>query len=547
MEATSFLPQSLSSDELDILVDDSSPVFSGRQMRGRFEGMKTRVAAGTAVVCALGCVAALRHQPATVQSSTAFLHNTLELDGFPPQAASRSLLKPVEGMHDGNLCDASEELYGGLCYKRCDLLTHAQAPIRTSSWTCCEGHPCSFSNQRGSIGTSLLCNGYDVDGKGGCPHKPGACLLDEELHLGVCYKKCSILTEGVFPNRVAAATCCKTKGLGCLDIRNDKTSDSFAVGGGAGDHDGSTPNQAHLPMQSLTEAGDGVVITSSTTVKPASSQFVADAHFEPEEHLHDGNVCDDQEEQYGGLCYKKCGLLTSGAAPIRTSSWTCCKSRPCTLFNQMGSIGHSLICNGYDISATGACPHKPGACLVDEEMELGVCYKKCSLLTSGAFPYRLTAVTCCKEHGLGCLNPRNDMTSDAFNVGGDRHHSKAHLPDEALTEAGVKQQPEEPVAVVAAPVAPVVPQAVGLSVPPPAVATASPATVAVVAQPQQPQQAPVAAPPAPAMKATVFGARPLGSALPKPKVVDESGEQQQAFKAQEAQKAVAAMIRAMKK
>merc|ERR1740122_917184 len=72
-------------------------------------------------------------------------------------------------------------------------------------------------------------------------------------------------------------------------------------------------------------------------------------------------------------------------------------------------------------------------------MVLGVCYAKCSLLTNGAFPYRMTAATCCKGHGLGCLNPWNARTSDAFDKGGGGHSdgfSDAHLPDQSLTEAG---------------------------------------------------------------------------------------------------------------
>lgn len=61
--------------------------------------------------------------------------------------------------------------------------------------------------------------------------------------------------------------------------------------------------------------------------------------LKPLELLDDGNVCDTNEELFGGLCYKKCSLLTTGEAPIRTSAWTCCASHPCTPFNEHGKVG----------------------------------------------------------------------------------------------------------------------------------------------------------------------------------------------------------------
>merc|ERR1712107_307734 len=162
-------------------------------------------------------------------------------------------LKPEENMNDGNVCADNEELYGGLCYGKCAVLTNGEAPIRTSSWTCCESHPCGLVNQRGSVGTTLLCNGYDVSGDDACPHKPGACLENEEMHLGICYEKCSLLTNGEFPHRFAAASCCKVKGLGCLSFRNVKTSPAFDKGGAEGDRSAATPSVAHGPLESLTE------------------------------------------------------------------------------------------------------------------------------------------------------------------------------------------------------------------------------------------------------------------------------------------------------
>jgi hypothetical protein len=164
-----------------------------------------------------------------------------------------SAIIPVENMHDGNTCGDDEELLAGLCYRQCSLLAPGY-PKRTSAWTCCR-EPCSMSlgDWRHDFG---VCSGFSVAGTNGqsCPHKPGACLANEEMLLGECFKSCSILTNGEYPNRVAAATCCKVEGVMCFNPMEDDTSPSYAVGGGAGDGDPNTPSSAHAPMTSLTEA-----------------------------------------------------------------------------------------------------------------------------------------------------------------------------------------------------------------------------------------------------------------------------------------------------
>merc|ERR1712187_147741 len=110
------------------------------------------------------------------------------------------------------------------------------------------------------------CKAFDVNGRGGCPHAKGACLIDEEFWLGVCYKKCAILTQGAYPHRSSHISCCTSRRIGeCLPHTvNVKTSDLFGVGGGSGDGHRSTPARVHGPMPSLTETG-GIVSTPSET------------------------------------------------------------------------------------------------------------------------------------------------------------------------------------------------------------------------------------------------------------------------------------------
>jgi len=166
---------------------------------------------------------------------------------------------PVEDLHDGNFCDDDEEMLGKLCYKKCSLLTDGKYPTRSTAWSCCAGGEggkgkCGLFNQKMS---PWICGGFDVSGDragNGCPHPAGACLDNEEVHLGRCYKKCSDLTDGKYPTRIAAATCCKsTEKWKCLDLRNVKTRTAFDVGGGKGDGDKRTPSSPHWPMREVTE------------------------------------------------------------------------------------------------------------------------------------------------------------------------------------------------------------------------------------------------------------------------------------------------------
>jgi len=164
-------------------------------------------------------------------------------------------------------------------------------------------------------------------------------------------------------------------------------------------------------------------------------------------NLTDGNACPDDEEAHAGLCYKKCSLLT-GDHPIRTSAYSCCREHPCTLLNQRISL---KMCSGFDVAGESegrGCPHRRGACYVDEEMHADRCYKRCSLLTGGEYMFRSAAQTCCKYSPLKsimpCLDPNNTNTSKAFAAGGGElepgHNASegaatSHLPKIEAAEA----------------------------------------------------------------------------------------------------------------
>lgn len=178
----------------------------------------------------------------------------------------------------------------------------------------------------------------------------------------------------------------------------------------------------------------------------------------PQERLDDGNPCNDDEELHAGLCYEKCSALTMGAYVYRQSAWTCCNKEVCGAFSLLTGKcckHHMGFCTGFDIAGfqegQNVCPHKPGACLTNEELFLDVCYMKCSLLTANKYPYRVAAATCCQSRKLDCLIQDakgvkgKSVTRADFNVGGgscssvseDQPNStdcKPHEPLERLTE-----------------------------------------------------------------------------------------------------------------
>jgi len=156
----------------------------------------------------------------------------------------------------GHMCAEYEENLAGLCYTKCSILAGPEYPHRGSPWTCCADSPCRWGAFKHGFG-ALLCTGYAVAGTAGksCPHRFPSCrsigllgLLIKELFMNMCYKTCKELTDGMYPHRTAAATCCKERStLSCMNPMNAKTRASFNVGGGKGDGDPNTPSGAHIP------------------------------------------------------------------------------------------------------------------------------------------------------------------------------------------------------------------------------------------------------------------------------------------------------------
>jgi len=197
--------------------------------------------------------------------------------------------------------------------------------------------------------------------------------------------------------------------------------------------------QASSPLNqasTATVAAPAVAAAATTPFSAANSQLA------PKEALSDGNKCPDDEEEYpasGGTCFKKCATLTGGTHPIRTSPFSCCAARPCSIAN---SQVHMNFCGGFDVagdSENGGCPSSEGACLSNEELFDGVCYKKCSAFDA-TYYHRVAPNICCKTKGYRCLMPSNIKFSATFATGGGSGDSNAatptgpHLPLKELTE-----------------------------------------------------------------------------------------------------------------
>lgn len=158
--------------------------------------------------------------------------------GADPSAATPAVPTPAPVELQ---CRESEEMFQGLCYRTCRSLTFGQYPMRSAPNACCRQKPCLLPTEFDIKGL-LPCQGYAVNARGKCPHGPGQCEDNEELIGDQCYKQCALLTNGAYPFRIDAVSCCQTKPP-CFNIFHVKTDSGigpcsgFSVGGGVTDVD----------------------------------------------------------------------------------------------------------------------------------------------------------------------------------------------------------------------------------------------------------------------------------------------------------------------
>jgi len=114
-------------------------------------------------------------------------------------------------------------------------------------------------------------------------------------------------------------------------------------------------------------------------------------NLRPNVDLHNGNRCSDDEEDFLGLCYKKCDYFAEGKYPFRISAWQCCNHQPpCRFGDYIMTQGQP--CSGFGVlgdSMGNGCPHSPGGCFKDEELFGDICYLAAVSLPMGSCPTAL--------------------------------------------------------------------------------------------------------------------------------------------------------------
>jgi len=143
------------------------------------------------------------------------------------------------------------------------------------------------------------------------------CGENEEMLAGLCYRKCSLLTDGQYPQRLASNACHKDAAEG---------HDSMAIHKGLAACEGFN---------------------------------VGDEELCP--HAPFIGSCDLNEELHAGACYKKCMLLTNGELTVRSGSNTCCDEAPCTASSKSKASG--IGCEGFGVGGAlqpgHQCAHPP--------------------------------------------------------------------------------------------------------------------------------------------------------------------------------------------
>lgn len=109
-----------------------------------------------------------------------------------------------------------------------------------------------------------------------------ACARDEEELGGLCYKNCSLLTNGLYQYRSSAFQCCEDKACAPFNYQVSspiRMCSGFSIGGDV--------------------IGGGCP--------------------------HPPGRCLHNEEFFHGICYKSCEVLTGGIYPHRSAPFACCK------------------------------------------------------------------------------------------------------------------------------------------------------------------------------------------------------------------------------
>lgn len=215
-------------------------------------------------------------------------------------------------------CPNDAEFHANYCYKKCAILTKRRYPYRLNSITCCKS-----STDCGVEGMINPDYGQIVS-----PRRSNGCRPDEEFESGLCYKACTLLTNGQYPFRVDERTCCKKSGYWqCHFPHNRKRSRYFNVGGGGGCSDDAELHGhfCYKKCSMLTKGKYPKRGGPSTCCTKKHCRLPGNFVTKPTFNVGGDVGCPKNEELHASRCYKRCALLTNGTYPTRVAVATCCK------------------------------------------------------------------------------------------------------------------------------------------------------------------------------------------------------------------------------
>lgn len=199
-----------------------------------------------ALVAALQCTIIIgqsHHQQQSAQATTApsfaphRVSSSLQVPGSGPQPlvpaiSSARTLEAMQTVPDYWPCRKGEEIFGNLCYKTCGSLTDGSLPYRWDGCTCCSELPCPLF-VAGKF--NLNCTMLNKNSTGGDPIAPQLTVCenpDEELFMGLCYLKCSVLTYARLPIRTGMNTCSRNNNWAANWTMGFGPCSGFGIGSG---------------------------------------------------------------------------------------------------------------------------------------------------------------------------------------------------------------------------------------------------------------------------------------------------------------------------
>jgi hypothetical protein len=161
----------------------------------------------------------------------------------------------------------------------------------------------------------------------------------------------------------------------------------------------------------------------------------------PTANLGPEDECEDDEESFMTMCFRRCSSFHNGTYPVRRAPFACCQEN-CHSFSCC-HYSAPIPGHGYFSAGSGGMPHVAGSCDANEEEFMGLCYKTCDTLSDHEYPRRVGANSCCKPAPATCLNVVFNVKTEGmgcmgYGVGGalEQGHQCPHAPTVSSSSSG---------------------------------------------------------------------------------------------------------------